>query len=135
MKLLLNKSDALGATAGTLCLIHCLATPFIFIAQACTATCCEATPLWWQWIDYLFLGISFLAVYHSTQKTSKSFMKPALWFSWCLLFVVIVNEKLQWLPLPEVLVYVAAFVLVGLHLYNLKYCQCQTNNCCIKNEE
>ena len=39
-----------------LCLVHCIATPFIFITQACTASCCAESPIWWQSIDYVFKG-------------------------------------------------------------------------------
>ena len=129
------KPDSLGAMASSLCLLHCIATPFLFIAQACSASCSEVAPVWWQWIDYLFLAISFFAVYQSTKTTSKLFMKPALWISWVLLFIVIINEKIHWLPLPEGTIYVAAIILVSLHLYNLKYCQCKTDNCCVNHEQ
>jgi len=57
-------------------------------------------------------------------------VKYALWISWVVLFITILNEKLNWIPLPEVMIYVAAFALVVLHLYNLKYCQCKTDKCC-----
>ena len=47
------KSDTIGALASGLCMVHCLATPFFFIASACSASCCSNTPLWWQWMDYM----------------------------------------------------------------------------------
>ena len=53
------KSDALGAIASGLCILHCLATPFFFIASACSLSCCNNAPLWWQWMDYVFLGFRF----------------------------------------------------------------------------
>ena len=134
MKLILHKSDTLGALASALCMLHCLATPFLFIAQTCSTTCCEAAPMWWQWIDYFFLIISFFAVHRSTQTTSSKFVKPALWISWLTLFLIVVNEKLQWLPLPNALAFVAAIALVLLHLYSLIYCQCKTDKCCISHE-
>ncbi|WP_353778379.1 MerC family mercury resistance protein [Winogradskyella sp. 3972H.M.0a.05] len=128
------RSDSLGAMASGLCLLHCIATPLLFIAQTCSASCSEAAPIWWQWIDYIFLSISFFAVYHSARTTSSEIMKVALWVSWSFLFVVILNEKLQWLPLPGATIYVAALILVALHLYNLKFCQCKTDNCCTNHE-
>ncbi|WP_299890117.1 MerC domain-containing protein [uncultured Lacinutrix sp.] len=124
----------LGAIASTLCLIHCIATPFLFIVQTCSVTCCSAAPTWWQFIDYFFLIISFFAIYKSTQTSSNSWIKPLLWLSWFLLFLVIVNEKLEWLVLNDNLIYVPAIALVILHLYNLKYCKCNTNRCCISDE-
>lgn len=124
MKLILQKPDTLGAFASILCMIHCLATPLLFIVHACSASGCEAAPIWWKSIDYIFLAISSFAIYYSTQTTSNNFMKPALWISWLALFITILNEHLNWIPLPGVMVYVVSAILVALHLYNLNYCQC-----------
>ena len=85
-----NRSDIVGAVASSLCFIHCLATPFIFVAQSCSTTCCESSPIWWSGIDYLFLTISFFAVYWSVQTTSKGWMKYALCISWVFLLLIIV---------------------------------------------
>lgn len=125
-----QKPDILGTLASSLCLIHCVATPFIFIAQSCSITCCEATPIWWKAIDYLFLVISFFAIYYATQTTSSKWVKPALWFSWFTLFIIIINEKVAWFPLNEKAIYLPALALILLHLYNKKYCQCNTTKCC-----
>lgn len=122
-----KNTDLLGAMASGLCLIHCIATPLLFIAQTCSATCCEASPIWWQWIDYLFLVISFVAVYRSNQTTSKAWVGKALWFSWSLLAFLILNEKMGWIPLPEFAIYLPALSLISLHLYNQKYCKCDEN--------
>lgn len=46
-------ADTFGIISGSLCLVHCVATPFLFIARACTDTCCSSTPVWWQLVDYL----------------------------------------------------------------------------------
>lgn len=125
-----KKADIWGATASSLCIIHCVATPFIFITQACTATCCESTPVWWRFIDYFFLVISFLAIYRSTQTTVVNWIRTALWLSWISLFLVIMNEKIEWISLPEVVNYIPAIALTLLHLYNQKYCQCNQGKCC-----
>ena len=125
-----QKSDNIGAIASTLCLIHCIATPILFIAQTCSITCCSATPIWWRSIDYFFLIISFFAIYRSTKTTTSNWIKPALWLSWFMLFIIIINEKMAWFNFPESLIYVPALILIALHLYNRKYCQCKTTNCC-----
>jgi hypothetical protein len=57
MKLTLNNSDGIGALASTLCLIHCLITPFIFVVQSCATSCCASAPAWWLFFDYFFLII------------------------------------------------------------------------------
>ncbi|QVY65211.1 MerC domain-containing protein [Polaribacter sp. Q13] len=127
-----QKADHIGAIASSLCLIHCVATPFIFIAQSSVLACCSTTtaPSWWKFIDYFFLVISFLAIYRSTETTANNWMKPSLWFSWLLLFVVIINEKIALLSIPESAIYIPAIALIILHTYNRKYCQCKTDKCC-----
>jgi hypothetical protein len=68
LKLLKINPDMIGYTSAALCTVHCFATPFIFITQACSKTCCAETPLYWQAIDYLFLAISFSAVFFAVKK-------------------------------------------------------------------
>jgi hypothetical protein len=130
MIVLKQKTDLIGAIASTLCLAHCIATPFIFIAQSCSMVCCDSAPGWWGAIDYFFLVVSFFAIYRSTQTTSSNLIKPFLWLSWSVLFIIIMNEKRAWFPLSEQAIYFPALTLTVLHLYNKKYCQCNTTNCC-----
>ena len=134
MKTLSLKPDVYGAMASTLCLTHCLATPLLFIVQSCSLKGCQSTPIWWKIIDYIFLIISFFAIYHSTKTTKSALIKPALWISWFFLSFIIINEKFNWISLPEYAIYIPALALVVLHVYNLKYCQCKTDNCCINHE-
>ena len=134
MNLTIIKPDKIGVIASSLCLVHCIITPFIFIAKSCSASCCDTSPVWWQWIDYIFLVISFFAVYQSTKTTSKKIMKRLLWISWSIFFISIVNERLNLFLAPQMLMNYAAITLVVLHLYNLNYCQCQTDKCCLNNE-
>jgi hypothetical protein len=126
-----KKSDTLGATASTLCLIHCLVTPVLFIVQTCTATCCNssAVPDWWIFLDYLFLGVSFIAIFWSSKTTSKEWMKYAMWIAWFALLAVILNERLELFTINEYLGYLPALLLVFLHLYNRKYCTCSAEGC------
>lgn len=135
MKLTLNRPDIVGAIASSLCIVHCLITPVVFIATT-SALNPEYTGIqkWWRNLDFLFLLVSFVAIYRSTKTTSKKIMKSALWISWFLLSFLIVNEKISLLNLPEYYTYIIATLLAGLHLYNLRYCQCKNDNCCIKNE-
>jgi len=132
MKITLQKPDIIGAIASTLCIIHCAATPLLFLINTCSFGDCETVPSWWKNIDFLFLLISFTAIYQSTKKTTN-FVKPLLWFNWSLLFSLIINEKLEMFTLPEIITYITAFTLTGLHLYSLKYCQCKNDKCCVKN--
>jgi len=112
-------------------MVHCLATPLIFVVQASSVRCSEIGPLWWRTLDYLFLVISIAAIYHSAKTTSLSWMPKAMYASWGILAFLIFNEGLNFLPIPHVLIYLPAFSLVFLHLYNQKYCRCEPKECCI----
>ena len=132
IKLKIN-SDLIGASASTLCTIHCLATPFIFVVSACTHTCCASAPTWCIAIDYIFLIISFFAVYRSTKTTSKTWIKPTLWISWIALFSFILLEHNSSIILSDLFKYSSALSLAGFHIYNMKYCQCENDDCCVVN--
>lgn len=128
------KSDLLGAIASGLCAVHCLATPFLFMAQSCSVSgCSELSPSWWSSIDYVFIGITFLAVYQSGKNTHAPWLKYALYVSWGILSLLIINEKLVFWPLPGLWKYSMAFILITLHLYNLKLCKCAEESCCVAN--
>jgi len=127
-----SKSDLFGAFASGICLIHCLATPLIFVAQACSSTSssCDSSPLWWSMIDYIFLVISFVAIHYSTKNTSAKWMPTVLYLSWGLLALVLLNERFSFVPIPHAVIYLPAFSLVVLHLYNRKYCRCEGGMLC-----
>lgn len=114
------RSDTIGAITGSLCFLHCLATPFLFLAQTCSLYCHENIPAWWSSVDYLFLVISFFAVYWSARTSSKKWIQYALWISWGCLSIVILNEKWHWFPIAEVINYIPPLALVFLHIYNIK---------------
>ena len=130
MPSILLKPDTIGSLASTLCLIHCIATPFIFITQACTMSCCADAPIWWQSIDYIFLIISFFAIYRSTQTSTKLEIKIALWLTWIVFFILILNKTIQIFYINNNFTFAAGILLAILHLYNLKYCQCSNKDCC-----
>lgn len=127
------KSDIVGAVASGLCALHCVATPFLFIAQSCSTTtsCCDSGPIWWSLIDYLFIGITFFAVYQSGQNSSKPWMKHVLLSIWILLSALVLNGKFNFFIISENWKYIMALSLISLHLYNLKFCKCSDDSCCV----
>lgn len=128
-QIITDRSDYLGMFASGLCLIHCLATPFLFIAKTCSATCCEETPVWWKTIDVLFLTISFFAVLASTKKSTNKTIQVLMWLAWMAISFVILNEYLNLITLFDKAIYIPAISLIVLHIYNLKFCQCK-EKCC-----
>ena len=130
MKVLSLHYDRIGIIASSLCMIHCIITPFIFVAKACTEICCAETPLWWQIIDYLFLIISFTAIYFITKNNKSIWFKILFWLPWVVLFLTLLNHTFVLIQIPKNFIYIPALSIVVLHLYNLKYCKCQDENCC-----
>ncbi|MCM5663212.1 MerC domain-containing protein [Galbibacter mesophilus] len=123
-------SNAIGISVAGLCLVHCLATPLIFIAQA-NVQAQESTHFIWSILDIVFLSISLVAIFWSAKSTSKQWMRIALWTNWILIALFIFNEKLALFPLPEILMYALTSILIILHIVNVKYCKCDDDTCCI----
>ena len=122
--------DSIGIIASTLCTIHCIITPFIFIAKACTATCCSDAPSWWLMIDYLFLIISFLAIFFISRNLTIKWLQIAFWCSWLLLLLSILNHSLDVFPINNNFIYIPSSAIIILHFYNLQFCKCQNKACC-----
>ena len=112
MRITLNNSDYIGAAAGILCIIHCIVTPLLFLINA------------------QLVAISFLAVYRSSQNTSNGVVKVLFFIFWGFLFALVLNEPLGIFRIPELFTFLSAFSLSALHVYNLKYCKCEDENCC-----
>ena len=124
-----KKSDEVGMLSSTLCIIHCLATPFLFMAVPASSAHHHGSPEWWGLIDILFLGISFIAVYMSVKQSTVRWMKISLIACWLLLSCFIFNERLEGIEFPFDMVYFPAFGLVVLHLVNRRQCRCHTESC------
>lgn len=125
-----SKSDSIGVLASALCFLHCLATPFVFVAQTGLGKESILHPWWWSGMDMVFMAFSFFAVYWSARNTSKQQVKYALWGLWSALTLTIVNEKLEVVHVPEAVIYLLAISLISVHYYNQRYCCCEGNDCC-----
>jgi multidrug transporter EmrE-like cation transporter len=135
MKYTLKHADTIGAINSSLCVAHCFATPFLFLTQAQTSLVELSTvPLWWQFLNYVFIVISFFAVSRTVKNSSNQLVKSLLWVSWVFLSALILNEEFEIMHMPELLTYFAGISLASLHIYNLKYCQCEDENCCPPNK-
>lgn len=124
------KVDSLGALVSGLCMLHCLATPIFFIASACSAACCNFAPTWWQSLDYIFLVISLFALIQASRNSNSLLVPWGLLASWLGLCFFILNAKFGWISVHQNIKFIPAFLLIGFHLYNMKYCQCESNECC-----
>ena len=132
MKNIIFPFDSIGIIASSLCMIHCLVTPILFIASSCTAICCSETPFWWQIIDYIFLTISFIVIFNLSYSITKKWLILCFWGSWFLLLTMILNHSFNIINLNSIFIYIPALIIILLHFYNMQYCKCEDKTCCQK---
>ena len=131
MNLTIKYSDKVGVASNILCMMHCFATPFLFFSQTQTIHIGHDVPFEWQIISYFFISISGIAVYYSAKNSTNNTVKYLMVIFWLILSFLIISEGLELLHLPEFLSYTSASFLSLLHIYNLKYCTCDEEECCI----
>lgn len=127
------KSDFIGMVASGLCLIHCVATPILFMAGTGLGLPTEAQPTWWGYLDPIFLVLSLLAVYWSVQSTPQAWMKFLFVALWMLLLLLVLNEKFELYHIAEEAIYVPTIGLILLHLYNSRAPHSSNNARLVKN--
>jgi len=130
MKLIIKNSDSIGAVTSGLCMLHCFATPFLFLSQSSLIFISIDFTLSWFLLNYIFLSVSFLAIYYSVKNSTNIFIKIFLYLFWAVLSGLIINESLEIFSIPEAATYFSASSLICLHIYNLKYCRCDNEDCC-----
>jgi hypothetical protein len=124
-----KNSDELGMVGSALCIIHCLATPFLLVFLAASPYSQVGNYYWWTMLDVVFLGVSVLAVWITIQRTAFRWIKIGMVVSLLLLAFFIFNERLEGIEFPVDMVYFPAVALVILHIINLRKCRCETACC------
>ena len=132
---ILRKPDTLGAIASGFCILHCLLTPLLFAAQSLSINNIEGASIWWKNLDFIFLIISFFAIYRSTKLSTNRLIKISFWIFWVIIFFLILNEKFLWFKIEEIFIFTTASTLICLHIYNLNFCQCKTDECCVSSNK
>ncbi len=130
MKLIIRNSDRIGVVSSGLCMLHCFATPFLFLSQSSLIFISLDFTLTWFILNYFFLFISFIAIYHSVKNSTNRFIRIFLYLFWLVLSGLIINESLEIFSIPEAATYFSASSLICLHIYNLRYCRCDDEDCC-----
>ena len=70
MRTALKNSDNVGILSSTLCFIHCLITPFIYITYAGFFKQSEYLSFSWKGVNLVFIIFSLIAVNRSTKNIS-----------------------------------------------------------------
>lgn len=128
-------ADKLGIASAVICTIHCLVVPMLFLLKYWwTNTTGKALfgtsglPSWWETIDYLFLIVGFVAVYHASAHASGRYIKLSLWLFWlCLAIAVVFEHTLHWMA------YIASIGLITTHFINIRNHKKQRNSSAIAN--
>lgn len=118
-------ADKLGIASAVICTIHCLVVPLLFIGKywlgdtlhinTMSAGEQSILPSWWEAIDYVFLLISFVAVYHAAAHAATRPIRVSLWIWWGVLAAAIVfGHRLH------ALAYLASAGLISTHIVNIR---------------
>jgi hypothetical protein len=121
-------ADKLGIASALVCTVHCLLIPALFLIKYLWAGNTGEglpglgsvhhgggmLPWWWESLDYLFLIVSFIAVYHAASHAASTAIKLSLWVFWSFLATSIFFEQLHWMA------YIASAGLIVTHLINLR---------------
>ena len=109
------KSDWTGILSSGLCAIHCATTPLILTAISSVENGAEN----WAWLDFVFLSLSVLAVYHSTKHSALREIRWGLWTAWVVFAMGILLEN--WSAWMTALSYVGSMSLIVLHILNIRH--------------
>jgi|AntAceMinimDraft_12_1070368.scaffolds.fasta_scaffold82207_2 hypothetical protein len=119
-----TQSDILGTLSSGLCAIHCTLTPLLLIAnpvlESVTDVHGHGEGLWWL-IDYLFLGLSFLAVWYSAKNSTNATIRKVLWAAWLLFFIGVLSEAFHY-SYALWFIYIGSIGLIIAHIQNYRYC-------------
>ncbi len=120
-------SDWLGVAASGLCAVHCALTPLFFAAKPALAGVVGEHAHahghgFWGLLDYIFLVLSFLAVWYSARHTIQPALKWVLWAAWWGFAIGLLLEPYE-LASGKWLMYAGSFTLVIAHIKNYQHCR------------
>ncbi|WP_425562911.1 MerC domain-containing protein [Marivirga lumbricoides] len=117
--------------SSTLCIFHCLITYLILAAYPALFSTSNQSFRLWGYVDFLLLGVSYLAVFRTIQQSNIIWIKISLLVTIVLLTFFIINERFGGIEFPIDMMYFPALAMIILHLVNLRKCRCKAG-CCEK---
>ncbi len=102
--------DVLGVLSASLCVLHCLAFPLLFVFPVPGGH--------GAWIDLAFLGLSTLAVVRVSRGSTRSFIKYLLLAGLGMTATFVALDI--WLHIHTYLNYLGAGTLIVAHLINFR---------------
>lgn len=120
-----SSSDILGALASGLCALHCTLTPLLFAAKPVLESNMEHHEHKhdiWAGFDFIFLGLSLIAVWYTTKHSSLPKLKLLLWSAWGVFALGLLSEPLGF-PQGIWLMYAGSIALIVGHVLNYRHCR------------
>ena len=112
-----QKADYIGITGSVLCIIHCLVTPVLLLTSSVLQNS-SALRVGYLSLDYVFIGVNFMAVYLATRHFAPTAIKRSLWGFLGLFSVALLLEDTA--PVFQYITYLASAGLVISHLLNIR---------------
>ncbi len=106
-------SDYLGIISSFLCIVHCLIAPAVFSLQFLFLSTSSSFEI----IEYLFVGLSLIAVIFSSKRFKRVFSKATLWVT----FFVFASSIFYHEAFPPYVSYLSSAILILLHFQNIFY--------------
>ena len=110
--------DWMGLTAGILCAIHCVATPFV---AALLPVLTDAGGLWGM-LDVFFLLASLIAVWGAMRSSSLRWVRRSAPAGWIVLALGLAGERYGVIG-SDYVMYLGAAGLLLAHAANLRHCR------------
>lgn len=108
------KADISGIASASLCVIHCLFTPLSFSFNTFLAL---GTGVLWHLLNYVFLLLSFCAVFRCEHTAGSYILRLIQWASFVALAISVLfhDDYASLLPIS----YIASGILMVTHLINI----------------
>ena len=126
VKIPFANSDKIGVFTSILCLIHCLAAPFLYLLVGKSSQ----INTWYGSIDIVLITVSFIAIYRSARLSARRYMQIGFYTLWILLLTSVLNERVHWIKIPDFFTYVFSIGLAIWHMLNRRFCLCDKKSCC-----
>jgi hypothetical protein len=106
-----NFADVGGMASASLCIVHCLLTPFLLITFAGIS--------WLEEMEFLFVGFSLLAALFATITNKRSIYLIGIWVGALILLLSLLLE--EHFSFAIYFVYGASLLLIVSHYLNRKF--------------
>ncbi len=112
-----RNADLIGFYSSMACMVHCIVLPVIITMSIFSI---NGFGEHWHTLDYIFIGLSFLAVLYASKRSANPTIRMGLWFSFAIFsFALMAHEVAHWMLFISL---AASVSLMVLHIVNYRVC-------------